>query len=100
MNAGIGYTSLNCDFSVTYNRGFTAAVGLSRILMSDVVNAQFGYRITSRISSNLQSHYYRSAELDTDGMLETLFCGRRTAIRTNAKPRCICKRLLSGSDIA
>jgi hypothetical protein len=75
VNAGIGYTSRNCDFSVTYRRGFTSAIGLSQLTMSDVVSANFGYRLTSRISASLESYYYRSSELDRDGVLETLSGG-------------------------
>lgn len=75
VNAGIGHTSLSCDFRITYSRGFSAAIGLSTVLMSDIVSARFGYRLTSRISSSLESSYYRSSELDYNGRLDTFSGG-------------------------
>jgi hypothetical protein len=75
VSAGIEYTARDTTFSVTYQRGFTSAVGLSRLLSSDIISALFGYRITSWMRSNLQSHYYRSRELDGEGLLNTLSAG-------------------------
>jgi hypothetical protein len=75
VSAGIGYTSINTLFNVTYQRGFTSAIGLSELLFSDVVSASYGYRLTRWMSANLQSYYYRSSELDRHGLLETFSGG-------------------------
>jgi hypothetical protein len=74
-NAGIEYTSLRSTISVTYDHGFTSGIGISRLLRSDVVSAEFGFRATNWLSANLQSYYYRNHELDSDGRLETLSWG-------------------------
>jgi hypothetical protein len=75
ISAGIGYTATKTSFSVTYQRGFTSAIGLSRLLMSDVASANVGRRITNWLNANLQAYYYRSNEAGTSGWLETLSGG-------------------------
>jgi hypothetical protein len=74
-NAGVGYTSINTLFSVTYQHGFTSAIGLSKLLFSDIVSATYGHRLIRWMSANLQSYYYRSYELDKPGLLETFSGG-------------------------
>jgi hypothetical protein len=71
IDAGIGYDSHNTSFSVTYQRGFTSAIGLSKLLKSDVVSALLGCRIASWMRASLQSYYYRSSELGARGLLRT-----------------------------
>lgn len=75
INAGIGYNSLMNSFNVTYQRGFSSAIGLSRVLITDVVNAGFGRRITGWMSGNLNAYYYRSKEPESIGTLETFSGG-------------------------
>jgi hypothetical protein len=75
INAGIAYTSRNNSFSLTYQRGFTSAIGISKLLMSDVANVSYGYRINSWMRTNLQTYYYRSREINDSGLLETLSGG-------------------------
>ncbi len=74
-NAGIGYTTRNTSLNLTYQRGFTSAIGISRLMESDIASAELGYRITSRISARLQSYYYRSTEQYYGGLLKTLSGG-------------------------
>ncbi len=75
VNAGIGYSALKTSFSVTYQRGFTSAIGLSRLLISDVASASLGRRINKWLNANLQTYYYRSKESGSSGWLETLSGG-------------------------
>jgi hypothetical protein len=74
ISAGLGYTSLNAAFSVMYQRGFTSAVGLSRLLMTDFVGVGLGYRVTPRINARLEGYYYRNTE-PNNGVLETFSVG-------------------------
>jgi hypothetical protein len=75
VNAGTEYGTDRSTISFTYQRGFTSGIGLSQLLMSDIFGAYFGYRFTSWWSTNLESYYYRSEELDGSGLLETLSSG-------------------------
>jgi hypothetical protein len=75
INAGIGYISKNTSFSLTYQRGFTSAIGISRLLQSDVASASLGQRLNRWLNANLQSYYYRSTEANSGGRLETLSGG-------------------------
>lgn len=75
VDAGIGYTSEPTTFSVTYQRGFTSAIGLSTLLSSDVISALYGRRITRWMRGSLQSYYYRSSELSGTGVLRTFSSG-------------------------
>lgn len=75
VNAGIEYTRKKASLSLTYQRGFTSALGISRLLMSDVVSANFGYRITNWLNASLQSYYYNSSEAGRGGHLKTLSGG-------------------------
>ncbi len=75
VSGGIGYTSRNTMFSLTYQRGFTSAIGISRLMTSNIASAELGYRITPRISARLQGYYYRSTEQDYDGLLKTFSGG-------------------------
>lgn len=75
IGSGLGYTSLDQSFSLTYQRGFTAAIGLSRLLNSDIVAAEYGYRVNRRVRTSLQAYYYRSSETAAGGLLETLSGG-------------------------
>ncbi len=73
ISSGIGYTSQNTSFSLTYQRGFTSAIGLSRLLVSDIWAASYGYRMTGWMATRVESYYYRSME--TDGGLLKTFSG-------------------------
>jgi hypothetical protein len=74
INAGIDYTSQRALFTVTYQRGFTSAIGINELLSSDVVAANYGYRITSWMHSNIEAYYYRNSE-QSGGILETISGG-------------------------
>jgi hypothetical protein len=74
-NAGIGYTTRNTMLNLTYQRGFTSAIGISRLMQSDIASAEFGRRITQRIGVRLQSYYYRSTDQYYGGLLETFSGG-------------------------
>jgi hypothetical protein len=73
--AGIEYGAEKSNLGFTYQHGFTSGIGISQLLMSDVYSADFGYRLTSWLNANLESYYYRSRGLDSDGILETLSSG-------------------------
>jgi hypothetical protein len=75
VNAGLGRTSERSMFSVTYQRGFTSGIGISELLLSDVVSATLGYRATRWMSTNLETYYYRNHELHGNGLLQTLSMG-------------------------
>ncbi len=75
VSAGIGYTTVNTTFNVTYQRGFTSAIGISRMLMSDVASASYGRRINNWISTRLESYYYKSSEAGLGGSLKTFSSG-------------------------
>ena len=75
VNAGIGHTSPSTAFALTYQRGFTSAIGISQMLRSDVVTASLGHRITRRLNAQLEAYYYRSSEPEYSGFLETLSGG-------------------------
>ncbi len=75
VNAGIGYTTVNTTFNVTYQRGFTSAIGISRLLMSDVASASYGRRMNNWISARLESYYYKSSEAGLGGSLKTFSSG-------------------------
>jgi hypothetical protein len=60
INAGIDYTSQRALFTVTYQRGFSSAIGIGELLSSDVVAANYGYRMTSWMRSNIEAYYYRN----------------------------------------
>lgn len=75
IDAGLGYNSYRSTFSLTYQHGFTAGIGISRLLRSDVFSGNFGYRANRWLSGNLQSYYYRSRELEGSGKLETISFG-------------------------
>jgi hypothetical protein len=72
VNAGIGYSSRNISLRTTYQRGLTSASGLSRLMQSDSINASFGYRISRRVSTSLQSYYSRSRDSLSTGTLKTI----------------------------
>jgi hypothetical protein len=72
VDVGIGYGSKNTTLSATYRRGLTAASGLSRLMHSDAVGFNLGYRITSRVGSRLVSNYTRSRESFSNGTLKTI----------------------------
>ncbi len=61
--------------SLTYQRGFTSAIGISRLMQSDILSAEVGHRISSRVSAILQSYYYRSSDQYYGGVLKTLSGG-------------------------
>ncbi|MBN2062862.1 MAG: hypothetical protein JW882_20840 [Deltaproteobacteria bacterium] len=75
VRAGIGYTSLNAAFSLTYRRGYTSAIGISRLMQTDNANVNFGYRITRWMYTRLESFYYRSTDQSYSGLLNTLSGG-------------------------
>jgi hypothetical protein len=78
VNTGIGYTSRNTSFNLTYHRGFASAIGIAEVLYSDIASAYLGYRINSWLNAKLESYYYRSTEEyqeSTDGLLENLAAG-------------------------
>ncbi len=75
VSAGIGYVETKTSFSLTYQRGFTSAIGISRLLLSDVASAEVGRRISNWLNANLQSYYYRSYEAGVGGRIETLSGG-------------------------
>jgi hypothetical protein len=85
VNAGTEYGTDRATLSFTYQRGFTSGIGLSQLLMSDIYGAYFGHRLTAWLNANLETYYYRSSELDTNGLLETLSSGGgfQFAIRRN-----------------
>jgi hypothetical protein len=71
VDGGIAYTSRDMAFSVRYNRGFTTAIGISRLMKTDNINAEFSYRFTNRTRAWVESYYYRSTEQDLGGVLKT-----------------------------
>jgi hypothetical protein len=75
ITAGIGHTSRNASFSLTYQRGFTSAIGISELLYSDIFSAVYGHRINRWMNARLESYYYRSSEQNTGGLLETFSGG-------------------------
>jgi len=75
VSAGIEYTTVNTTFNVTYQRGFTSAIGISRLLLSDVASASFGRRMNNWISARLESYYYKSSEAGLGGSLKTFSSG-------------------------
>jgi hypothetical protein len=75
VNAGIGYTSRETSVSLTYQRGFTVAEGLSELLTSYVLGAHTGHPITSWMRVNVQAYYYRSREIGSNGALNTFSGG-------------------------
>ena len=75
INAGIGYTSMNTSLNLTYQRGFTSAIGLSTLLQSDVATVSVGRRITRKVSARMETYYYRSSERSTHGSLRTFSGG-------------------------
>jgi hypothetical protein len=75
INAGIQHASGDATFSLTYHRGFASAIGISELLAMDRVIALFSYRITSWMIGSLQSRYYRSNELGSNGLLRTFSSG-------------------------
>jgi hypothetical protein len=73
INGGIGYTSRDASLSLTYQRGFTSAIGLSSSLMaSDMVSTELGYRITRIASVNLNSYFTKGVGVNYSGNLRTL----------------------------
>jgi hypothetical protein len=60
INAGIGYTSQRALFTVTYQRGFSSAIGINDLFSSDVFAASYGYRMTSWMRSNIEAYHYRN----------------------------------------
>ena len=74
ISAGISYVAKDQSFNLTYQRGFTSAIGLSDLLISDIYSTSYGYRINPWVNTSLQAYYYRSSELD-GGLLETFSGG-------------------------
>jgi hypothetical protein len=85
VDAGIGYTSRDMAFNVRYNRGFTSAIGLARLMKTDNVNTEFSYRFTNRTRAWVESYYYRSADQSSAGVLKTYAggAGFEFAVRQN-----------------
>jgi hypothetical protein len=75
VNAGISYTAREASMSVTYQRGLTSAIGLVSLLQSDMLSAEFGYRLTSRVSTRINGYYNKNREVDSVGTLTTLSGG-------------------------
>jgi hypothetical protein len=75
VSAGISYTSRRSLFTATYQRGLTSAIGISGILSSEVATGGYGYRVTRWMSARVEAYYYRSSELYSNGLLETLSGG-------------------------
>ncbi len=75
IDAGVGYTSRKAFFNATYRRGFTSAIGLSKLLQSNIVSLTLGYRFNRRVNAKLESYYHRSLEEPNNGRLETLTGG-------------------------
>jgi hypothetical protein len=76
INAGTSYATDKSSVSLTYQRGFTSGIGISRLLVSDVYSADFNHRFSRRISANIEAYYYRSREVNAEnGLLETLSVG-------------------------
>jgi hypothetical protein len=71
VNSEIRYVSQSISFSVTYQRQFTSAIGIPRLLMSDVFGATLGHRIGGAVSARVQSYYYRSSDQSSNGWLRT-----------------------------
>lgn len=71
VSAGVGYTYSKSSLSLTYHRGFTSAIGISGLMHSDRINADFGYRITQWMNTRLESGYYRSRDQVDSGLLQT-----------------------------
>jgi hypothetical protein len=84
INAGIGYSSKANSLGINYQRGFTSAIGVSRLLSSDIISAQLGRRMTRWMNTRLNSSYYRSRD-QSSGLLETLAggCGLEFALTSN-----------------
>jgi hypothetical protein len=74
FTAGIGHVSPKTSFSTTYQRGFTSAIGLSRLLVTDLIAASYGYRATDWMGVRMEAYYYRSEE-PSGGLLETFSGG-------------------------
>lgn len=75
IDAGIGYTSRNSLLNMTYRRGFTSAIGLAKLLESNIVSITLGYRFNRWVNARLESYYHRSFEEPNNGRLETITGG-------------------------
>jgi hypothetical protein len=71
IDAGIGYTSLNVVVTLNYQRDFTSALGISRLMYTDSMTANVGCRITRWMSTMFESSYSRSKDQVEAGILET-----------------------------
>jgi len=72
IDAGIGFTSLNVVMTLNYQRDFTSALGISRLMLTDAMTANVGWRITRWMNTMLESRYSRSKDQAESGILETL----------------------------
>lgn len=75
INSGFSYTAPDTSINITYQRQFTAAIGISKLLTSDIYAATFGHRLFRRTNITLQSYYYKSDEQNTNGSLKTFSAG-------------------------
>jgi hypothetical protein len=72
ISAGIGYTSLNTVVNLNYQRDFTSALGISRLMLTDALTANVGWRITRWMNTMFESSYSRSKDQTETGILDTL----------------------------
>jgi hypothetical protein len=72
INAGIGYTSLDVVVTLNYQRDFTSALGISRLMYTDAMTANVGWRITRWMNTMFESSYSKSEDQVDAGILETL----------------------------
>jgi hypothetical protein len=72
FDSGISYTEKAASLSAAYKRSFTSASGISRLMQSDTVTGELGYRVTPRMSARFFSYYTKSKESLSSGLIKTL----------------------------
>ena len=75
IDAGFGFTSLDAVMTLNYQRDFTSALGISRLMLTDAMKANVGWRITRWMNTILESRYSRGKDQSESGILETLESG-------------------------
>lgn len=70
ITAGIARNSRDNLILVGYQRGFTSAIGLSRVYRSDIVTAGFGQRISRWMGFRASSSYWRGSGQGTGNEIE------------------------------
>jgi hypothetical protein len=66
-SASLTRSSRNNTFALAYHRGFSMAIGMSRLYKSDSVTANFGQRVHRRISFLAAASYWHNGDLYTGG---------------------------------